>query len=711
MNGVTLELIAHGPRAEQILPISAYVQKYIEEFIYTERVAETSTPIAYYESDAIDSWKNIQIVNKTYVLPANEVDFIAGDETWTQVVGRSFTSRYKDVALTTEHFVEESGKRKPLLFKHVLPPNTAEASVEIASAGNKSEVESGFVFDVENDVIYTNYKNFFDPDTGAYELFFIASSDQEGNSKHELLSPVEAAKEASWEDIVLTGPDAGSLTEDYPVYNRERNADGYTFYLNRNETWYAKPLETSTIKALLPSGRDPDTAWNLAFSAGDFTTIVNGRSRRYYIPEYDTQPFAPYKPYVYAPYRRMLYVNGNILASTRKNLAVDPGGARHMTIYAYNEDGILKSAYTTDESLEGKRAFKKEDADASIVANAENVFYEADKIVTVDNREGFVLLSTPLDSQDTYYASFSYEAKSLEYTDLNFNPINNKDVVDHMYVFYIHPDANSNDKAIHYLKVNRSGEIVYCSQRLGRSHPNLQGLNEDNSVNEESVIGMKYTSLVTDDSFMKKYCVPFINDYAYYVLCEVVVLETEQEEDSFVVDVRRSGAIIKEEKFREAIRANNKILQSKLGYGEDGQEVPENGVLILKAPVTLLEEYGGIFKKEDAEKMLKTYTNQGVYTIIEWVYEKAELTGWSKSTGTVSLEMSWEGPDLKYNIYRKEKVLGEWQLIDVIENPLEATIEYNDSGLTSGKTYYYSARIVKSEVLLPHSNKLSVMVR
>jgi hypothetical protein len=56
-------------------------------------------------------------------------------------------------------------------------------------------------------------------------------------------------------------------------------------------------------------------------------------------------------------------------------------------------------------------------------------------------------------------------------------------------------------------------------------------------------------------------------------------------------------------------------------------------------------------------------------------------------------------------------VLAEWELIETIENPPEGTIEYNDSGLTSGKTYYYSVRIEKDEVLLPHSNKLSVMVR
>ena len=89
MNEVTLELIAHGPRAEQVLPISAYVQKYIEEFIYTERIADTSTPIAYYESDPIDSWKNIQLIEKMYVIPANEVDFVGGDDTWTEIAGRS----------------------------------------------------------------------------------------------------------------------------------------------------------------------------------------------------------------------------------------------------------------------------------------------------------------------------------------------------------------------------------------------------------------------------------------------------------------------------------------------------------------------------------------------------------------------------------------------------------------------------------------------
>ena len=69
------------------------------------------------------------------------------------------------------------------------------------------------------------------------------------------------------------------------------------------------------------------------------------------------QPYAPSKPYEYAPFRRMLYVNRNTLVTTRPNTAIAEEYGRHITIYAYDENGILKTAYSTDGSLHGKRAF------------------------------------------------------------------------------------------------------------------------------------------------------------------------------------------------------------------------------------------------------------------------------------------------------------------------------------------------------------------
>ena len=708
MPSVTLELISHGPKQSQILPISAHVQKYIEKFIYTEEIADSSIPITYYESDPIDSWKNIQIVDKTYVIPDNNWEFNANEVSWTEIVATSYTSKFKDVAFTMETIVDPSGRTKPLFFKHKLPDNTVDAHIEVSTGGGFIEVESGYKIDIDNDVIFTNFQNYFNPDTGSFRLHYVVSSDSEGATSHVLLNPIPAAGEATWEDIILTGDLAGSLTTEYPLYNREHNSDGYTFYFNMDGTWYTKPLDTSMISALFPAGREPNTAWNIGFTNGDVTAIVNGTLRRYYVTEYDMQPFAPSKPYVYAPYRKMLYVNKNVLVATRPYTAIDPMAGRHITIYVYDENDILKTAYTTDTSLEGKRAFKAED---SVVENSENVFYESDKIESWDNKNGFLLLNIEIDADDTYYASFFYESHDLEYSSVDFNPIQNKDVLEHMYVFYMHPNANSNDKAIHYLKINRSGVIVETSQNLGRDHPNLQPFNEDGSPNPNSIVGKKYNSAIATDTFLYNYCVPYHNEYAYYVLCEVIVMDMAEEEDSLIIDVRRPGSVIKEDYFEDAIRANPKVLQSHLGYGKDGQEVPENAVIVINAPVELLEDYGGVLTKQRAENMLKSYTNQGVHSIIDWVYEKPQLTGQSDAENSVTLKMTWEGPDLIYNIYRRENDIDEWVLITSIENPAEGTVQYTDSELTSDKIYYYSLRVTKNGILLPHGNALAVMVR
>ena len=169
--------------------------------------------------------------------------------------------------------------------------------------------------------------------------------------------------------------------------------------------------------------------------------------------------------------------------------------------------------------------------------------------------------------------------------------------------------------------------------------------------------------------------------------------------------------MISKDHFEDAIRANPKVLQSHLGYGEKGQEVPENSVIVINAPVTLLEDYGGVLTQGKAEKMLKAYTNQAVHSIVDWVYEKPQLTGQSDSENTVTLSMTWEGPNLTYNLYRRENQLDEWAFIHKIENPPEGTVKYIDSELTSNKIYYYSLRIVKDGVLLPHGNMLGIMVR
>ena len=102
---LTLELVAHGPQQTAILPIAAHVQKYTDRFIYTGRIDETSVPVAYYESDPLDSWRNLQILDRTHLIPANTFDFAAPKDSWTEVTSTSVTSMYKEIAITNKTIV------------------------------------------------------------------------------------------------------------------------------------------------------------------------------------------------------------------------------------------------------------------------------------------------------------------------------------------------------------------------------------------------------------------------------------------------------------------------------------------------------------------------------------------------------------------------------------------------------------------------------
>ena len=395
----------------------------------------------------------------------------------------------------------------------------------------------------------------------------------------------------------------------------------------------------------------------------------------------------------------MLWVNRNTLVATRKHLATQPGEYRHIVVYVYDADDVLLEVLTTDSNLDGDRY---SDTD---------IYYQSDKVLSWDNANGFITFGIELDPQNSYFATYFYEADDYEYTAITLNPLQNKDAGSLMWVYYVIPNVDYRDKAIHTLGVDQDGIIVYASQPEGRTFPSLRLTDEDGKYNKDTVIGMKYNSLVDSDNFVNTYTVPYVNEHQYYVLAEVVVMDAADPTDSIIFDVRRTGNVIKENKFEDAIRANPKILQSHLGCGIDGQVVPENNLLLIRAPVTLLEDFGGVLSPEKAERLLKKYLPAADSGLVHWDYKMPALNGYSTIAGQVDLEMSWEGPGLTYNLYRKVNPVGEFKLISEIELGQEDTVEYIDNDdLESGVVYYYGVRVVENGIELPFGNKLGVMV-
>lgn len=697
----TAELLAQSNKSYSVplkitLPVVNHVHKRIERFTYQRFVSSAATPISYLENKALDSRSNIQIVDKSWTIPTNSQKRIALRAPMVVVTSNAYSSCYREISATDRTFVDEAGKVRPLFFRHELPSDTTQCELQIVTHGNKVVLDTGYVLDLDSNSIFTNYENYYDLDTGAYRLFYVISTDSLGGTTRELLNPVPTARLASYEDLDLT---TGKLTTDYPLYSREKSGSGYTFYFNKSATWFIRPLERSLISARIPAGRDATDPWFIRFTDGDLSANVNSAVRRYYIPEFDKQPFIPSNPTKFSPYGRMLVINPSVIAATRDSLNIDPENGLHLSILIRDVEGSLVRALTTDTSLIDSRY---SDTD---------VFYETDKIVSWDNKRGLVSLGLELHRSWSISAKYYYDADDYEYSLLDLNPLTNKDVFKHTYVFYMLPDIDTEDRGIHYLKIDANGIICETSQSLGLNHPNLQLLNADNSFNVDTIIGLKYVSDTEIDTFTTLYSAGFENSFGYGILAEVSVLDISLLEDQRVVDVRRPGGVLDKDSLVESFEANPAVLQSYLGFGEDGQEVPQTNVMIIKAPLTLLEDYGGVLNQESAESMIKTHHPSANAAIIEWEYPASDIDGWSEVANTIGVSWTWEGPNVDYRLYRRGNPTGSWELVDIQSNPAEGELSYLDSDVSGSEVWYYQVRIYNGSVEFPAGNSVGIKVR
>jgi hypothetical protein len=702
MPTLTLELIAHqdpdySSSTFLELPLVNHVHKRIERFLYTDQIRSSAVPVSYIENKELDAWVNLQISNRTYSVPANSPRLATERASTAIVLSSAYTTSYEKILVTNQTFVDERGRVRPLFFRHKLPTGVVECDIVRAKKGNRIKVDTGFVIDLDANNLFTNYRNYFDPDTGSYQLFFVVCTDADGVVTHDLLNPEPVAKLADWEDIDL---ETGTLTTDYPVYSQERGTGGWNFYFNDTDTWYIRPISKSLIQPVRPAGREPNDPWFMRFTAGNFVALVNDRSRRYSIPEFDTQPFIPSKPIVYSPYTSLLRVNRRVLAATRDNLEINPDAGLHVTIFVEDVDGVIIRVFTTDVSKEGERY---SDTD---------IFYESDKITSWDNKGGMIGLGVDIHRSWTIAATYYYEADDFEYNLVSLNPVDNKRVYDHSYVFYMVPDVHVNDRSIFHLVVDHSGTIVETSQGPGGAqYPNLQLKDAAGNYNSDTIIGLKYISDIETDTFITRHTAGFQNDFGYMVVAEVTALDTAILEDQIDIDVRQDGGVPTPDDFTNVIRANPKLLQSYIGYGSKGQEVPENAVMVIDAPLTLLEDYGGVLTEADAEILVKQDMPVAGFAVVNWTYPNSDLGGQAGTVSGAELTWTWEGPGLTYTLYRTDNTLGDKVAVYTVSSPAEGDILYTDTSVVSDEVYHYSVTVTENSIEFPESNLVSVRVR
>lgn len=245
-------------------------------------------------------------------------------------------------------------------------------------------------------------------------------------------------------------------------------------------------------------------------------------------------------------------------------------------------------------------------------------------INSVNEKQGFVELENSLNLQEDVYirASFYYKTETYYYKLKNFNPYYNKDIINNKYHFYIKPNEDSKSLQVYNEKEHDLA---------------LTGGNINNS---------------------------------WLYLGAVFYEEKNDLEDSFSFYLNNNKRYYD---WETVLNKNPYLLQSKYFYGENGQSLQKNNIVIVDLPskyethpdYTEAELYS-LFKMK-----LKSTTN----VIFNYQDDEPKLKIKSYLKSTPIITCSWEGPGV-YKLLKKGSNGKFSELMNQSVNNIEQGQEY-----------------------------------
>ena len=669
---INLEIINYGNDVEETIALKAFVSQPIEKLRYSKYLDDRSVAIEYIDSEEINSKDNLYIKDLSWKIPENNKNFLNLNEEITLVNG-NFFHEAKEVLITNKISLDVQNNEVPIYYRH--KRKVKEASVHCVKLGDNYDVEAGFL--IEDNILYTNYTNYFEESTGKYNLYFVSGVDLQGAAFNELLNLIPVFKEASWEDVDL---ESGELAEN--TYTQTSDGLGYLYNINYNttkcrettttsENFFVKVVEQNLIKILPPETYSLNNDWVVRIQDG---RIVSN-NKTYKVPEYKNQPFNPTYGLIAFRNKQCFKVNSNVIKLPVNKIKVDLENLTNVSVYIRDSEENVLKVVTTNKGLVGKRYSDSE------------VLYEYG-IVSWDERKGLIELDFTVSNTQVITADFHYFADSYLYKEVSLNPFFNEDVVYNRYFFYLKP--NENDKSVYYLILNEDNRIVEALD------PQLKLETSDKTYNTSTYIGKSL------DEFITAYCYGNNNIHDYMQLGEISLKEDFYLDEINHFDVSKRQ-YTNEKNYINLLSRQWKILQSEFGYGELGQVVQKNNILYIEAPATLLNS----MTEEEVERSIRINLPATVDIIVDYTYPESKIEFDTSSAGQLGLTLSWEDKG-SYKLYRSESKLApnisdsEVTPLTTINTSQEEALNYTDTTVESNKRYYYWVRINEHLLSKPH---------
>ena len=714
------------------VPTRINIKKRIERIVYRTLTTQDRINLAYITSPPVTPKSNLTIIDKSTSLPANR--FLKKSSTYFNNI--SFISS-TDKPLVTNIFSDTSSSQVPvpLYYKHILSTENFHSgidtliSIEFLNVDLKIITVSDFALDMEDGIVYNNLVNSFDGDVATvYYIKYTVKASGTNRVFYELLNNEQVFSIATIDDLDTFN----NLSPSSHAYLVAPIPGGsfYTITLPVLGPYAYTEVLNSKIKILPPSAVDISTPWNVRINNGSFlsspkatTSILN---YKYYIAEYFSQLFYPQPPYRPRVEEVLSWVNNRLLY-TGTSIALDSTLGLFLTIQVRDSLGVAKYAFTDDPSLLGDIW--------------EDSIYYTSGIKSVDEFSGFIQVGENISDTDVVTGSYTSIENEFVFSNINFNPTDNQDILQQKVVFYIMPETAETgvlEQTLFYLVVDSLGKIVYSSQALLGVNP-IVDANTTRMVSEDfytdgtprrTFYYDRPTSDFTDGneySFIDKYCsssilfllgqVPvgtvkldyYTRNPLYLILGDVTVGESSSTQDLSIYDVRVQGGGIKPELYEETL-----LLQPEASWYSDHniqKPYPGVGAFSIELPNHLLEENDGLFTWDQLFAIVTKHTTAGAYPLLTTYGIGPVITSSGINMNEVTLGWPSYGGDVTYNVYNKIGSTGNF--IKINTNSLSDNISgntYTVSGLNSPSANYIKIGATDSLDIEDYSQTLLVEV-
>jgi hypothetical protein len=593
-----------------------------ELILYKSNVGPMSANVAYAGSRELSSDTNITIIDLSGSKSSNR-------SFSTQAVNfsneSSIPSPSSNFLLTSKYNIPQGSSgslvKTPLFFKHSLNHFQANDKIEgirfyddLLNELNISDMK----IDDTLGAVYSNLESFYsvvpdspdDPNSIEYSFYYIQYRLIRGAVEEihvELLDNKEVFQEATEDDY---DPDTLLLNANANAYSIEEDGANFQINLPAAIDVSLRQKENKRLKVVYPTSKDYSDPWHVR--------VINGKvfdTHLYKIAaeQFNSQNFNPIIGVKKVQKETPTIINKKIIKTDYEALLQDLSLETFVEVRIKNKEGEVKGYFSTNEYASGYTKWS--------LANRKG-------IKSIDHDTGFIEIEgVELSSTDDIECDYYYSENYYEFTDINFNPIQNEHILERKTILYIDPNA-SEDKTL----LSKQFKLDGTALDSGHNYPTWKAGN-----------------------------------LTYFILAEIIIGEFSSIKDIASLDTRIIGGGIKESR---ALEVEADYPEYDFIWNEamwDGKPYPGNLCYHLQIPIDkVLKEGDGIHLPRELKTIASRHTALGVYSAIKAYGAETEITTFnvSKNSGDptkADVKVNWLGVDtFRFKVIYKKSGDSTW---------------------------------------------------